>query len=243
MALYITTYGTEALNYIGFHEGVIQDTASVLGTSAAAIAGLMGKEREAYARRRTFHMYWDGYTALLLPTHAAITAAYEDAKARGIADAGDWASKVLHPVLMDLGPGNFKFSTALRLLEEYNAVYPDSDPLVLKQYNSDYNRLLSDLLNETSPTTAKFFGLMAKEADNFFTTNLNTVADQAYWNSLSPEFKEALQITYMNFGQTKMWEKYTKQLTDNGPDATTSVSLVCHHLDLTILGVNGWYRR
>jgi Ca2+-binding RTX toxin-like protein len=215
---YVTRLDAEALNYIHDYWETIRDTGNALGISREAIGGLMAKEHQMYNTNIYYHTWSDGLALTVLPTHAQIQQAYAIVQGLGIADSGDWRLKILHPVLMDVGPGNFKFTTALRLLEQYNAVHEDvdDDPLDLKKYNTDYRLLLTDLMKRSEPTTAIFYGLMVQEADTFFTKTLNSVADQAYWNSLSPEFRDALRITYMNFGQTLMWEKYTKQLADYG---------------------------
>ncbi len=205
MAGEVTTFGDGAFTYIGDHEQAINDYASSLGLSATAIAGAMAKERDAYARHPDRNLWFDQRAQGNLFSHDVIVNQLSLVQGLGIADSSNLASKFLFSVLVDVGYGNFKFSTAIRLLEKYNTVwYPTSDPLDLKQlYNNDYRRLLTDLLNEDSPATAKFYGLMIKEADAFFAANVN--AD--YWNNLSPEMKDALRITYTNFGMEKMEEK------------------------------------
>jgi hypothetical protein len=52
--------------------------------------------------------------------------------------------KMRHPVLLDLGPGNFQLRTAIRLLDIYNKDYVGNDPLDLKLYNNDYVKLAHD---------------------------------------------------------------------------------------------------
>jgi hypothetical protein len=47
MALYVTTYGTEAFAYIADHRNAILYTAARLGVSAAAIAPAMAEGRDA----------------------------------------------------------------------------------------------------------------------------------------------------------------------------------------------------
>jgi Ca2+-binding RTX toxin-like protein len=49
---------------------------------------------------------------------------------------------------------------------------------------------------------------MAKEAESFFENN----ADPAYWAGLTDEYKDGLVISYINFGQTTMNEKYAEAL-------------------------------
>lgn len=50
-----------------------------------------------------------------------------------------------HPLFWSNGFGYIKGFSALQELEAYNARFPDSDPLGLKQYNTRYDKLVTDL--------------------------------------------------------------------------------------------------
>jgi hypothetical protein len=143
----------------------------------------------------------DVYSYLFLGDHDSILGNYESLSTWE-PDARAAASKISYPVLIDIGPGNIQLFTAIRLLNDYNDVYPDSDPLDLKQYNSDYAKLGEDLRNIMSPATVKIAGLMVKEAMVWGETHV------ANWHLLTSAEKEAFASYYYNVGQDYMNRKY-----------------------------------
>lgn len=118
-----------------------------------------------------------------------------------------------YPAGIDLGPGNIKLTTAITLLDNYTEQYQDSDPLNIKQYNSDYVKLISDLIDNDSTATAKFAGLMISRGANWFSSHA------ANWNELSAIDKEALLVAYYRMGEEKLHENY---LEANQNDPTNS---------------------
>jgi hypothetical protein len=110
-------------------------------------------------------------------------------------------SKPRHPVLTDLGLGNFKLAHAIDLLRRYNQRFPDSDPLQLKKkYNFNYEALGRDLADwDNLEAPAKFAVLDAADAVAFFERS----APQTWANA--DKFKKlGLVSTYYNRGRERM---------------------------------------
>ncbi|MEN6587219.1 MAG: calcium-binding protein, partial [Sulfuricella sp.] len=225
---------SSAWAFIGsdFQKSAILDVAQLLGVSAGAIAGAMAEENHAYANSKFLNDSLDKYAlsgvspvqfavdvaTLGLPvtlgkhaveyqlstrTHAEFAADY--AVAGGMADEPySDVEKVLHPVLVDMGPANIKLATAIRLINKYVS---ESQTLGLDVYATDYAALARDLVSPLSDVTAKIAGLMIKEADQWFVSRDH----QAYgdqWFNLPQEFKDALYVTYFNFGPKLLQKKY-----------------------------------
>jgi len=230
----------------------IQNVASTLGVSAAAIAGGMAEENTAYRNPDIplLQPFLDKYAAsdvlfdeavidvinagivdgprgVILSglltvlstqfemagrrTHEEFNALYESLTD---ADASGYVAKIRNPILLDLGPTNFKFATAIGLLRTYLDKYPTpaNDPLSLHQYANAYDRLAQDLINPLSDATAKFWGLMLQKAEGWFRGKM---AYEGQWDALPQEFRDALYISYANVGEKKMEELY-KSSTANG---------------------------
>ncbi|MFU3619526.1 hypothetical protein [Pseudomonas paraeruginosa] len=163
--------------------------------SDLGVLGVVNKyAAEFYLSRRTHQEFLDDYEYL-----------YEN---KGLDEHGAVA-KLRHPVLVDLGRGNFKLATAITLLRAYYADHPSDDPLELKGYNNAYDRLAADIVESSSDVVAKLYGLMIREAEEWF------VSKKAYgddWKNLSQEFKDALYVTYVNFGHPLMEDLYEKSV-------------------------------
>jgi len=61
-------------------------------------------------------------------------------------------NKILYPTLIDAGPANIKIQTAMALVMENAHKYPE---LGLGVYISDFGKLVYDLTNTRSPTSAE----------------------------------------------------------------------------------------
>ncbi|MDP1612945.1 MAG: VCBS domain-containing protein [Sulfuritalea sp.] len=118
------------------------------------------------------------------------------------------AQKLLHPVLMDAGPANFKIWTAIRLVKQYAASEPG---LGLDRYLNDFPQLVTDLIDKTNPLAAKLYGLYIREADEWFKAKGAYGSD---WSALPQEFKDALYVSFTNAGQAKMEELWNKRTND-----------------------------
>ncbi len=131
---------------------------------------------------------------------------YEAIEADNTPDSFD---KLMHPTLMDVGPGNFKIATAIRLVNKYAEQYPE---LELGAYLNNYGQLVEDLMAERHPVTARLYALYFKEAEEeWFKKN---DAYGGHWNELPDVFRDALLITYTNVGESVMSVKKTS-LYDN----------------------------
>jgi len=119
-------------------------------------------------------------------------------------------SKTSYVSSIDVGRGNVQIYTAIYLLEKYNQQYPNSDPLNLKQYNNDYTKLVSDLINNEKSTTVYFAGLMVQNAAQWYQKNASN------WNTLTQDQKDALIVYFYNVGERGMNEKATQAKNNGG---------------------------
>lgn len=143
-------------------------------------------------------------------THDILAQQYADINAAPLSvrmtpSLGDKAN---YPLLIDIGEGSIQPFTAIRLLEDYVAAHPDSDPLFIKRYETDYPSLRADLANGTSSATAKFAGLMVNEALDWGASNVSN------WSSLTTTEKEGFAVFYYNVGKENMEQR----LNAAGPD-------------------------
>ncbi|MBZ0093103.1 MAG: hypothetical protein K8F27_12905, partial [Sulfuricellaceae bacterium] len=230
-------YDARAFGYIAepnIIQPAILNAAQSLGISAAAIAGAMAEENHAYLQEETLQKGLDFYAK----SNASPQAFLSDVTQYGLVFAlaklpvnfalgnrshAEWAAdyaaiqstaddphgltdKLLHPSLIDLGPANFKMATAIRLLNDPKR-QADVTALGLDSYKTHYDLLAADLIDPQNGLTAKLYGLMIKEADEWF------VGKQAYgnqWGSLPQTFKDALYVTYTNFGKKLIEQKYSE---------------------------------
>ena len=117
----------------------------------------------------------------------------------GFTGAPSEADKILHPSLIDAGPGNFKIKTAIDLVVEYADDYPS---LGFDVYLNDYASLVEDLMDDDNPLTAQLYGVyMKEEAEAWFIEN-NAYGEQ--WDDLPQTYKDALLITFTNRGKESM---------------------------------------
>lgn len=71
------------------------------------------------------------------------------------------SEKLKHPSLIDVGWGNFRISTAVRLLKKYPA---EAKELGLDDYYSDYAKMVEDLIDPSSDAVVKFYALYIKDS-------------------------------------------------------------------------------
>jgi hypothetical protein len=118
-----------------------------------------------------------------------------------------YADRLTNPVLFDIGPGNIKIRTAISTLQNYNRMFPDSDPLELKRYNSHYDLLVRDLKNPDSDTTVKIAGLVAREGQDFFSKAMTPPR----WGALGDDQRAAALTKYYSVGKERMEDDFHKQ--------------------------------
>ncbi len=183
----------DELDYVSF----------ILGVPKNAVLGAIAEERDAVHRSAFdtgkdsaaswWASNWTGLRTLWGNPNDTIQKDLDRAKEfKG--DPG-LLDKLWNPALIDFGEGNIRLSTAAELLEKYNRDYPTSDPLGLKKYNTDPYRLRADIENaENTSATVKFWALKIKEAQDYMERH----ADPDIWASRSPDFKDAVYITYGN---------------------------------------------
>jgi Ca2+-binding RTX toxin-like protein len=228
------TYRSDATNYLTSidqstlvnRRDYILQTAAALGVSAGAIAGGLAEEAHGYFGNQTLNdtldrialdeislAGWPGNS-----THEEWLADYDEHKddldhspRNGFfGSIQEAVNKVSNPIFVDMGVGNFKIGIAIRLMQEYEQQYSLSDDplgLIENGYHQDYAMLAADLANDRNGIQAKFWGLMIQEAQEWFEDKAQYMRPD-YWESLPQEYKDALYITYANFGRDFMQSKF-----------------------------------
>lgn len=105
-----------------------------------------------------------------------------------------------NPAYADVGTGNIKIFTAVRLIDAYIADHPSSDPIDLKKYDGNILGLVSDLLDPMSPTTVQIASLQIREAYDFGKSHF------ANWAMLSEAEQETFAIAYYRSGRAFLRE-------------------------------------
>jgi len=227
-----STYSSQAINFTLNARDQINLQSSLLNVSATAVAGIMAEENDSYWKKQFLNEVSDAYA---LTSMLGLTAArwYNTIGLEGLASGikglatrthDDWVTlklalpddykitpwstvdKLLNPMLMDLGKANFKLITAIDLIDKFPGA---ANILGLSRYRTAYDELAKDLVDGTNGVTEKLYALMTQEAKDFF------IAKEAYgadWAGLSQEFKDALYVTYFNFGEKLMETKYHERV-------------------------------
>ncbi len=175
------------------------------GSSIAALGAILEEYNDRYETlpdvlTQAFADYW---ATAHSNNHQEILQNFEYAQAQG----AEWrlslgtAGKLLNPVMIDVGPGNIQIYTAINLLNEYVQKYPNSDPLGLKQYNSNYSELASALANPLNNATVKLASLMVEKGISWGAQNINN------WSDLDPLEQEAFAVYFYNVGEDRLEEK------------------------------------
>ena len=111
--------------------------------------------------------------------------------------------------------GAIKLYTAIDLLEKYNDMYHDSDPLDLKKFNNNYDDLARALLTHHDNTKVKIAGLMIQEGLLWGSVNISN------WNELTSDQQQAYAFYYYNIGEDQA-NDYRKEKLDAGEAYTIS---------------------
>jgi hypothetical protein len=242
MAEWQQTYDPRDLDYFSRNAKQIRDTAALLGVPALGLVGGVARE-QAYARNvhplsaifsepvKDFltSNQVDTSAPSAMPggvlwkpiTHQALADAFarSNRPGGGIEPGADWwdlvGPKLGNPVLWDVGPGHIHIRTALTMLQNYNRMFPDSDPLDLKQYNQRYDLLVRDLKSPESDTTVKIAGLVARDGQDFYRQAMTPER----WAQLSDDERAAALTQYYVTGRERM-ENHFQQ---SGGDPNTYV--------------------
>ncbi|MBV9429125.1 MAG: hypothetical protein JO084_15515 [Bradyrhizobiaceae bacterium] len=240
MAEWQQTYDPRDLNYLSRNAKQIRDTASLLGVPALGLVGGVAREM-AYGRNVDPYDPLDIVSSPMkdfftsneydssIPdrpawkpiTHQTLADAFARSNLPGGGiDPGAgkpklaWL-KVRNPVLWDVGPGHINFRTALTMLQNYNRMFPDSDPLGLKQYNQRYDLLMRDLKIPDNDATIKIAGLVARDGQDFYRKAMTPER----WAMLSEDQRAAALTQYYVTGPERM----TQHFQQSGGDPNTYV--------------------
>jgi hypothetical protein len=92
------------------------------------------------------------------------------------------------------------------MLQNYNRMFPDADPLDLRRYNDHYDLLVRDLKNPDSDVTIKIAGLVAREGQDFYRKAMTPER----WAALSEDQRAALLTKYYAVGKERMEDDFLK---------------------------------
>jgi hypothetical protein len=228
-------FDDSGLNYLSSKAKQINDIATLFGVPAPGLAG--GIAREMTLERREYPKdllrlfgqplkAWltstevdqpgrDPMTAdsPLLPwkpiTHGTIADyfARSNTLPRNTLANPTYPDRLANPIFFDVGPSNVKIRTAITMLQNYNRMFPDYDPLHLKRYNDQYDVLVRDLKNPDSDTSIKIAGLVAREGRDFY---IKAMTPQR-WAALSEDQKAAALTKYYALGKERMEDDFLKQ--------------------------------
>jgi Ca2+-binding RTX toxin-like protein len=158
-------------------------------------------------------------------------------KTFGLDDRATIYWKAIFPSLMDMGPSNLQGATALRLFETYLTVHPNDDPLNLKMYADDPQRLLVTIsgltidaengqyfsnMEETVRVSACFWALRLEEGLSWFESKMNgDPSFTQHWYGLTPdglsqEERDALLSQWAHMGPVAMEKLYKENVERNG---------------------------
>ncbi len=216
-------YDPDDLKKVGDYREPILRVAKELGVSEEAIAGGIAEELDD-ARRRgdKEHALWLTKWAYLgARSHRDIEEQYDQFEADLAKDPRlgyevpkgfDLAyQKWKYPTMLDIGMGKIRLHTAIRMLRDYNARYPDTDPLDIKKYNGAYDQLARDLESAEAATTAAFAGLVVAEATRWFETKAPDT-----WSKLNSSDRAALIVDYYNLGRETIVHRYQQDMERDG---------------------------
>src|ERR1051326_1859088 len=234
MADWQQTYDPRDLNYLSAKAKQIRDTASLLGVPALGLVGGVAREM-AYARKvnpwwaifsaplkelLTSHELdssvpaeWDSLPAVKPITHQTLAEGFARSNLPGgsIEPGANFFKlaelKTGNPVLWDVGPGHIHIRTAITMLQNYNRMFPDSDPLDLKRYNQRYDLLVRDLKNHDNDATIKIAGLVAREGRDFY----RNIMTPERWAMLNEDQRAAALTQYYVTGKERMEDDFHKR--------------------------------
>lgn len=203
MAEPITPFTFDTRNYISKYGHLATQYSSNYQVSPLAVVGAIANE---YDTRYNTDLKWTsrGYVVQALGDMFAQPFGFRSAfshdemlKYYSDYESGESRSK-LNPAAIDVGPGNIKIATAIEIVKDYTQKYQDSgdDPLDLLQYSQNYGKLVSDIISFDKPgasfaiTTAYL-----KQGEAFFISK-----DEAAWNRMSPDGRDALLVTFYKLG-------------------------------------------
>lgn len=205
------TYDDDILKIVDMYSDTalqIQNKMGMEASSAAVLGAILEEYNDRFETVPSFAFQLLGQFAsyVLNRNHGGIRDDHDLVKA----GTPEWRAtirrfkKLVYPVKIDVGLGNVQLYTAIERLNEYNDKYPDSDPLNIKKYNSNYAKLERDLSEPFNTSTVKFASLMIEKGMAWGAKNISN------WNSLDALDKEAFAVYFYNVG-----EEYVNKLRDN----------------------------
>jgi len=207
-----TNYSSTAFANTAALKNSIVQVANELGVNPEVIFGALVEENHDYLAGTFRNWLGDTWATASPLSHTQLLMAYKNAKEQGKLDSHSGLDKA-NVILNDIGPFNIKIGTAITLIQEYAAQSSvGKDPLNLLQYVNDYPKLVQDLMNGTAaPSVA---GLMILKADKYFISHV----DADYWSGLSMLERDALRVTFYNFGPVTMEKNRLENIKQNGGD-------------------------
>ncbi len=208
-------YQDKVLSVVDMYSDTALNIQNITGVSSSVVLGSILEEyndRHETLPDLLSQKFADYWSTALNNSHEAILENYNYVQSKG----ADWrtnlstANKLLNPVMIDVGVGNIQLYTAIGLLDEYNQKYQNSDPLELKQYNSDYNNLVNALSNTFNNATVKFASLMIEKGLSWGAHNISN------WDTLSGLEQEAFAVYFYNVGEEYVEDRRATAIAENG---------------------------
>jgi len=144
-------------------------------------------------------------------TLSALVARYDKNPALYESEKNSSLGKLVGVVSIDIGRGNIQVYKAVQLIRLYEQKFKDSDPLKLKGYLAEPNKietiiniggltyLINSLLDNSNPLTVKLSAISALEARDWYIENVGLDA----WNNLPQVDKNAYATTFYRIGKEK----------------------------------------
>ena len=175
-------YSEGALVYLWGSKDTINQVATTLGVDPGALASGIARE---FTRQLDLRVYAprvaEGRFDTWGNTSESLKSEYDKTLAQYNADptafnGKNWVSSGYNPMITDLGPGAIRLFTALQELNKYLNDHKEDgkDPLGLDKYANNYQQFAADLASYTSDLTPIIAGLVAKDAQDYFTTGFGT---------------------------------------------------------------------
>ncbi len=205
-------YNDDILQLVDLYSLSASQTSAILGiNSDAAIGAILEEYNDRFESGSD--IFWqalgDNASFFLNSNHADLLQEFNEINQLSPQQRNE-LNKLSNPILLDVGVGNVQIYTAIGLLNDYNEAYPNSDPLGLKQYNTDYSKLALDLDTTFNNATVKFSSLMIEKGFNWGASNV------ANWDTLSSEEQQAFSVYFYNVGEDFLNSLRDNAINENG---------------------------
>lgn len=226
-------------DFIQERVNAIKNIAKITNISAEAIAGALLEENFAYKHRMIIDKPMD-YAVSKIATWSDHFNEWKIKEATG----NYGLLKKTNPTFIDVGPTNIQIGTAIKIIQNTDISLLRSlniEPYHKDNFEKRTTELVNDLIKDKDYISAKIYSLYMKEAEKYFIDN------QAYfgkWKDLPQEYKDALLITYVNFGKNtidKNKNSSVDYLPQPGQDTAAGIDHLFHASQIGMITKNSSY--